>query len=205
MRRENLIAGSICLAVLPCFALFAVAQQRPAAQQPAASQQPAPSQQPAAAQQVQATHYISMPPGFSIRYESPRPFASVVAGNTKIAEAVPSQTDRVIVITSKPEVEGQTNFLLVDGSGQEVGNVAVTVTNPEPVRQPNKVVVHNKINNLPGYTNYLCNPICIRARDEMEGGDRVPVRNLSTQFSNSSVNSTVNQTTTAPPPGPSPP
>ena len=38
MRRKNLIAGSICLAVLPCFALFAVAQQqRPAAQQPAAS------------------------------------------------------------------------------------------------------------------------------------------------------------------------
>ena len=37
MRRKNLIAGSICLAVLPCFALFAVAQQhRPhAAQQPA--------------------------------------------------------------------------------------------------------------------------------------------------------------------------
>ena len=37
MRRKNLIAGSICLAVLPCFALFAVAQQRPAAQQPAAA------------------------------------------------------------------------------------------------------------------------------------------------------------------------
>ena len=112
---------------------------------------------------------------------SPRPFASVVSGNTKLAEAVPGRTDRVLVITSKPEVEGQTNFLLVDGSGQEVGNVVVTVANPEPVRQPNKVVVHNKINNLPGYTNYLCNPICIRVKDEMEGGDRVPERNLSTQ------------------------
>ena len=41
MRRKNLIAGSICLAVLPCFALFAVAQQqRPAAQQPAPSPAP---------------------------------------------------------------------------------------------------------------------------------------------------------------------
>ena len=158
MRRKNLIAGSICLAVLPCFALFAVAQQQRAA-----------AQQPAAAQQVQPTHYITMPPGYSIRYESPRPFASVVAGNTNIAEAVPGQNNRVLVITSKPEVEGQTNFLLVDGSGQEVGNVAVTVTNPEPVRQPNKVVVHNKINNLPGYTNYLCNPICIRVKDD-DGG-----------------------------------
>ena len=29
MRRKTLITGSICLAVLPCFALFAVAQQRP--------------------------------------------------------------------------------------------------------------------------------------------------------------------------------
>ena len=36
MRRKNLIAGAICLAaVLPCFAIFAVAQQqRAAAQQP---------------------------------------------------------------------------------------------------------------------------------------------------------------------------
>ena len=127
-----------------------------------------------------------MPPGYSIRYELPRPFASVVAGNTNIAEAVPGQNNRVLVITSKPEVEGQTNFLLVDGSGQEVGNVAVTVTNPEPVRQPNKVVVHNKINNLPGYTNYLCNPICIRVKDEMEGGDRVPERNLFSQSTTSS-------------------
>ena len=198
MRRKNLIAGSICLAVLPCFALFAVAQQ-----QRAAAQQPAASQQPAAAQQVQPTHYITMPPGYSIRYESPRPFASVVSGNTNIAEAVPGRTDRVLVITSKPEVEGQTNFLLVDGSGQEVGNVAVTVTNPEPVRQANKVVVHNKINNLPGYTNYLCNPICIRVKDEMEGGDRVPERNLFSQSTTSSdtLNQTIDQSTPPVPAG----
>ena len=36
------------------------------------------------------------------------------------------------------------------------------------------MVIHNKIDNVAGYTNYLCNPICIRAKDEMEGGDRVP-------------------------------
>jgi Pilus formation protein N terminal region len=197
LRRKNLISASICLAILSCFTVFAVAQQRPAAQQPPASQPPAATQQ-----SVRPTHYITMPPGFSIRYESPKPFASVVPGNTRVADAVPGATDRVLVITSKP-IEGQTNFLLVDGSGQEVGNVVVTVANPEV--QGHKVEIHNKIDNVAGYTNYLCNPICIRARDEMEGGDRVPVRNLSTQFSNSSVNSTVNQTTTAPPPGPSPP
>ena len=182
MRRKNLIAGSICLAVLPCFALFAVAQQqRPAAQQPAP-------------QEVKPTHYITMPPGFSIRYESPRPFASVASGNPAVADGVPGQTDRILVITSKPKVEGQTNFVLVDRSGQEVGNVLVTVTNPEPVRQPNKVVVHNKINNLPGYTNYLCNPICIRLKDDNEGADRVPQRNLF-----SGLSSTINQTATTPP------
>ena len=182
MRRKNLIAGSICLAVLPSFALFAVAQQRPASQQPAAAQQ-----------SVQPTHYITMPPGFSIRYESPRPFASVVSGNTKVAEAVPGPTDRVLVITSKPD-EGQTNFLLVDRSGQEVANVAVTVAYPEQplVREPNKVVVHNKIDNLAGYTNYICNPICIRVGDPNEGGDRVPVQNLST--TNGTVKQTIDQT-----------
>ena len=186
MRRKNLIAGSICLAVLPCFALFAVAQQQRAA-----------TQQPAAAQQVQPTHYITMPPGYSIRYEAPRPFASVVAGNTNIAEAVPGQNNRVLVITSKPAVEGQTNFLLVDGSGQEVGNVVVTVANPEPVRQGNKVVVHNKINNLPGYTAYICNPICYRIKDDYEGGDRVPERNLFSQSTTSSdtLNQTIDQRT----------
>jgi hypothetical protein len=181
-----LTSASICLAVLSCFAVFAAAQQRPAAQQPVAARQ-----------SVQATHYITMPPGFSIRYESPRPFASVVSGDTKVADAVPGGSDRVLVITSKP-VEGQTNFLLVDGSGQEVGNVVVTVTKSEPVREGNKVTIHNKINNLAGYTNYICNPICVRVGDPMEGGDRVPVQNLSTQ----TLNQTVNQTA---PPAPGPP
>jgi hypothetical protein len=186
LRQKNFISASICLAILSCFAVFAAAQQRPAAQQPAAAQQ-----------SVQATHYIKMPPGFSIRYESPRPFASVVSGNPKVAEAVPGGSDRVLLITSKT-VEGQTNFLLVDGSGQEVGNVVVNVTNSEPVREGNKVVIHNKINNLAGYTNYICNPICIRVGDPMEGGDRVPPQNLSTQ----TFNQTINQ---LPPPAPGPP
>ena len=35
-----------------------------------------------------------------------------------------------------------------------------------PFAQGNKVVVHNKINNLPGFTNYICNPICIRVKDD---------------------------------------
>jgi hypothetical protein len=172
LRLKNFISASICFAIPSCFAVFAAAQQRPGAQQPAAAQQ-----------SVQATHYIKMPPGFLIRYESPRPFASVVSGNPKVAEAVPGGSDRVLLITSKT-VEGQTNFLLVDGSGQEVGNVVVTVTNPEPVRAGSKVVIHNKINNLAGYTNYICNPICVRVGDSMEGGDRVPPQNLSTQTFN---------------------
>jgi Pilus formation protein N terminal region len=192
LRRRDLISASICLAILSCSTVFAVAQQRAPAQQPPASQQPVATQQ-----SVQPTHYITMRPGFSIRYESPRPFASVVPGNTRVADAVPGATDRVLVITSKP-VEGQTNFLLVDGSGQEVGNVVVTVTNPEPIREAHKVVVHNKLNNLAGYTNYICNPICIRVGDPAEGGDRVPLQNLGL-----GINQTFNQTPA--PAGPSPP
>jgi Pilus formation protein N terminal region len=191
LRRKNLICGSICLAILPGFTLFAVAQQRPAAQQPAAAQQ---SPQP--------THYITMPPGFSIRFESPRPFASVVPGNTNVADAVPGPTNRVLVITSKP-VEGETNFLLVDGSGQEVGNVFVTVTYPERVREGAKVVIHNKKDNLAGYTNYICNPICVRVADPMEGGDRVPVQNLSKQTIDSTTKQTIDSATRQAPPPPS--
>ena len=63
--------------------------------------------------------------------------------------------------------------------------------------------VNNKINNLPGYTNYLCNPICIRVKDEMEGGDRVPERNLFSQSTTSSdtLNQTINQRTPPAPAG----
>ena len=202
MRRKNLISASICLAILSCFTVFAVAQQRPAAQQPPASQPPAATQQ-----SVQPTHYITVPPGFSIRYESAKPFASVVPGNTRVADAVPGATDRVLVITSKT-VEGQTNFLLVDGSGQEVGNVVVTVAYPERelVREAHKVVIHNKIGNLPGYTNYICNPICIRVGDPMEGGDRVPTQNLSSSQGTLNTTGTYNSTNiTNAPAGTSPP
>ena len=62
------------------------------------------------------------------------------------------------------------------------------------VRQSNKVVVHNKRSNLAGFTNYICNPICIRVADPMEGTDRVPVQNLSTQ--------NFNQTYSGPTPAP---
>ena len=90
----------------------------------------------------------------------------------------------------------------MDRSGQEVGNVVVTVTNPEPVREGNKVVVHNKINNLAGYTAYICNPICFRVKDDMEGGDRVPQRNL---FSVARPIQLTNDTTTTHAPAGTPP
>jgi hypothetical protein len=92
--------------------------------------------------------------------------------------------------------------LLVDRDGQEVGNVVVTV---QPDREPNKVVIHNKKDNLAGYTNYICNPICVRVGDPMEGGDRVPLRNLSSQTLNQTIGQTItnptNQTITTAPAG----
>ena len=197
--RRNLIYGSICLAALSCFAVLAVAQQRPAApQQPAATPQPAPAQQPAAApgvapqnvpapqnvtaQEPRPTHYIEMPPGFTIRFESPRPFASVVAGNIEVAEAVPGQSDRILVVTSKPVI-GATNFLMIDRNGQEVANLLVNVKYPPAAREVGKVAIHNKKDNLAGFTNYICNPICVRVNDDLEGEDRVPpAQNLNQTF-----------------------
>ena len=172
--RRNLIYGSICLAALSCFAVLAVAQQRPAApQQPAATPQPAPARPAAAPQDVPArpaaapqnvpapqrvaaqepryTHYIEMPPGFTIRFKSPRPFASVVPGNTAVADAIPGPTDRLLVVTSKP-VPGATNFLLIDGNGQEVANLLVNVKSPEV---GSKVAIHNKAL-VTSYTVYQC-------------------------------------------------
>jgi Flp pilus assembly secretin CpaC len=163
--RRNLIYGSICLAALSCFAVLAVAQQRPAApQQPAATPQPAPAQPDAApaagpqnvptpqnvtVQEPRYTHSIEIPPGITIRFESPRPFASVVAGDTRVADAVPGPTDRLLVVTSK--VIGATNFLLTNGNGQEVANLLVNVTYGEAGR----VQIHNK-KLVTSYTVYRC-------------------------------------------------
>ena len=181
------------LAVLPFFALFAVAQQRrPAAQQPAAAST---RSQPQLLLPSRCSPLTTSQCLLVFRYDLVAEAIRIrCLWQSAVADGVPGQTDRILVITSKPKVEGQTNFVLVDRSGQEVGDVLVTVTNPEPVREGNKVVIHNKIDNLAGFTNYLCNPICIRLKDDMEGADRVPQRNLF-----SGLSSTINQTATTPP------
>jgi hypothetical protein len=164
--RRNLIYGSICLAALSCSAVLAVAQQRPAApQQPAAAPaagsdcktcpQNVPAPQSVTAQGPRYTHYIEMPPGITIRFESPRPFASVVSGNTDVADAVPGPTDRLLVVTSK-SVIGATNFLMINGNGQEVANLLVNIMYPPAEREAgSRVQIHNK-KLITSYTVYRC-------------------------------------------------
>jgi Flp pilus assembly secretin CpaC len=175
--RRNLIYGSICLAALSCFAVLAVAQQRPAApQQPATAPagsdcttcpQNVPAPQSVTPKGPQYTHYIEMPPGITIRFESPQPFASVVPGNTDVADAVPGPTDRLLAVTSKT-VTGATNFLMLDRNGQEVANLLVNVRYPpaEWEVRGSRVQIHSK-KLVHSYYLYRCSENRCQLIDEL--------------------------------------
>jgi hypothetical protein len=160
---------AICLALLPSFVFPAAAQQQP-----------------------EFTHTIEMEPGFAARWTAPRPFASIIIGDSKVADAIPGQIDRVVVITSK--TAGQTNLLMVDDKGEQVANLFVSVA-PINRRESKKVAIHNKLDNLAGYTAYQCSPICVRMDDKLEGSDRVPPPRVVLQQP-----ITVNAPPTSPPP-----
>jgi len=77
------------------------------------------------------TDTIVLPPGFAVKWQSPRPFKNVILGDANIIDAVASATDRELIITTKPlsttnPVGGNTNFLLLDENGKQVANVLVT-------------------------------------------------------------------------------
>ena len=101
--RRNLIYGSICLAALSCFAVLA--QQGPAAaQQPAAAPAgrlglrdlsakcPSPAKRYSAGTAAYSL-YRNASGYYDTDFKSPQPFASVIPGNTAVADAVP-ESDR---------------------------------------------------------------------------------------------------------------
>jgi len=79
------------------------------------------------------THTIELPPGFTERWQAPRPFNTVILGNPEIVETVQGQTNQELIIIKKPD-GGKTNVVLNDENGEQVANVLVT--DPTPEYQP---------------------------------------------------------------------
>jgi Flp pilus assembly secretin CpaC len=71
------------------------------------------------------THKIELPPGFAERWQAPRPFKSVILGDPDIVDAIQGQTNRELIIITKPD-GGTTNIVLNDENGEQVANVLVT-------------------------------------------------------------------------------
>ena len=76
------------------------------------------------------THKIELPPGFTQRWQAPRPFKSVILGNPDIVDVVQGQTNQELIISTKPD-GGTTNIALIDENGDQVANVLVTQPAPQ--------------------------------------------------------------------------
>jgi Flp pilus assembly secretin CpaC len=72
------------------------------------------------------TDTIKIPPGFTERWQAPRPFTDIMIGNPDIVDAKP-ETNQALMISMKDGAEGGvTNIVLLDEHGDQVANVLVT-------------------------------------------------------------------------------
>jgi hypothetical protein len=92
---------------------------------------------------------INIPVGQTRVWHAPKPFRSVIAGDTEIADVSVGQTDADLVINAKKE--GFTNFVLLDGEGIVLADVKLQVGIPLPLHQV-------RIHNSKGYASYQCPP-----------------------------------------------
>jgi TolA-binding protein len=126
----------------------------------------------ASARPLETTNSITLTQGHAVSWTAPRPFKTVVPGNSEIADAINGEADNQIIIVAKQK-DGFTNFVMLDDKGKQVANLEVRVGTPESVGHP--VRIHNKKDNPAGYTNYQCaDGHCFRRDDKMEGSDRAP-------------------------------
>jgi Flp pilus assembly secretin CpaC len=75
------------------------------------------------------TNTLEMPPGFTERWQAPRPFTSVTIGTPGVVDAK-AETDQTLTISK--EKKGNTNIVLLDAHGDQVANVLVTDPPGEP-------------------------------------------------------------------------
>ena len=83
------------------------------------------------------THKLELPPGFTERWQAPRPFKNVILGNPDVVDVVQGQTNQELIISTKPD-GGATNIALIDEHGEQVANVLVTTA---PRYQPARSAV----------------------------------------------------------------
>jgi Flp pilus assembly secretin CpaC len=120
--------------------------------------------------QSSETKQINIPVGSVRVWHAPKPFKSVITGDTEIADVGVGETDADVVINAKKE--GFTNFMLVDGEGIVLADIKLQVGYPLPLYQ---VRIYGRKGDISTYTSYQCPPeqnhLCYR---KDEGTDRTP-------------------------------
>ena len=87
------------------------------------------------------TDTIELRPGFTERWQAPRPFKNVILGNPDVVDVVQGQTNQELIISTKPD-GGATNIALIDENGEQVANVLVTTA---PQYQPARSAVTGRL------------------------------------------------------------
>jgi Flp pilus assembly secretin CpaC len=87
------------------------------------------------------TDTIELRPGFTERWQAPRPFKNVILGNPDVVDVVQGQTNQELIVSTKPD-GGATNIALIDEHGEQVANVLVTTA---PKYQPARSAVTGRL------------------------------------------------------------
>ena len=114
---------------------------------------------------ARADEIIELKPGFAMLLRLQKSFNTVSVGNPEVADVVPFQTERAILLTGK--AAGATNLIVLDEARNEIFNATVLVG----ARDTGKVSSHSR-NNLHDYWAYRCTPICERVEDKFERIER---------------------------------
>jgi hypothetical protein len=115
-------------------------------------------------------------PAKTERWQAPRSFKNVILGNPDIVDVVQGQTNRELIISTKPD-GGTTNIALIDENGEQVANVLIT--NPAIQYQPARSAETGR---LQVYRNDdKCWPDCVGLT---KPNDRAPTKRDDTAQSN---------------------
>lgn len=112
-----------------------------------------------------ADEIIELKAGFATLLKLEKSFSTVSVGNPDVADVVPFQLERAILLTGKSA--GATNVIVLDEARNEILNATVVVG----ARDTGKVTSHSRTN-LHDYWAYRCTPVCERVEDKFERVER---------------------------------
>ena len=73
------------------------------------------------------TKKIQLYPGMATHVKLDKSFTAALVGNIALIDALPSNTDKALIVQAKADKEGTTNIILTNENGEMVDSIKVTV------------------------------------------------------------------------------